>query len=333
MKYMHYWNYQRARDCFYRKPPMDPMVKARASEHGITPYTYLISIFKTLSREQQHQLNILSPMIFNLVAYEYETRAETPIWHHWFLEDSLSEALRQAADHVSDMPVNKLDIPNDQGVRLWLAPNSAGWVREILMYMGGETGEMVLILTSICHRPNEIKPFGVSCIIPWSELRTVEEAWNYAKRNIRTDDPNAIEFLASSLILGLSTWLYFTSVEPERTILDDGDWARRYRKASKITGPGKNKALKDIGKRPPSFDVFRLKDLPTSPVDTPIDPHPTIDSTTGATISITKRASHTVRSHWRWQACGQRWSQHRLVLVRPHRRGDEAKITAYRFRG
>lgn len=321
-----HWTYKKAHAAFNQPIRSDEALWKHACADG-DPYRFLYEMRRQLPRERRNDLDVLAPMVATWLRWEYTQRQETTIWHHWFLEPEMTGAFMQAS--IEDLPVAKLQIPLDTGLRIF-SHDHAGCYAEILIAPGGNEGEEDLLVESTVYEPSG-RSRGTACVIPWRMVGSAGEAYEYAMKHVRTDDDASRVVLYEALVVGISAWLYFTSAEPDAVTLEDPDYARAARKVARLTGAVQKRAQRELGKKPAAFQVFRLRDLPQAPSGAPLASD--VQRGSGDADAQT-RAAHTVRAHWRWQACGPQWSQHKLVLVKPHRRGDEARGTlGYRFAG
>lgn len=326
------WNYERAHRAFCQGVPSDRVLWKNVCESG-HPFDTLTEFKRQLPKERQHELNVIAPIISTWLRWEYEKQATTPVWHHWFLEPEMAGIFMGANSHA--LPVSKVQLPPGTGIRVFSHDHVGCYADIVLAFVRKEsTGddEPWLLLSSNVYDKNG-KGRGAACLFPWPSDGTIGEAYEYAMSHLSTEDEGARIAIFEALVVGLSAWLFFTSMDPDSITLENPTYEREMRKVSRLTGMAKKKAKRELGKKPPGYQVFRLRDLPSPQRSISPEPLSSTETDRPETSSGT-RSAHPVRAHWRWQACGLRWSQHKLILVKQHRRGqDDGTTIGYRFRG
>lgn len=240
-------------------------------------------------------------MYCQFIERAYAIHADDPL-QYWFLEPALVKAFEEV--EASRLPIQP--ILDRIGGALICYPGGSVILRWY------DTGLLLL--------PTPIPFQGGTYMMDWhppnEEIKgmTVADAIEDAMRNTHAFSPVLTGYGRKAVLMAVNAALYFTSVQPAIETLEDPDFAHARKKGAPLP-TRKEKTLK----------VFRLIDVHREPVprkekSEPVEP-------TGRVMPL-----HNVRPHWRWQACGPRYSQHRLTWVRAHTRGSGPEVvTGYRL--
>ena len=266
----------------------------------------------------------------NLIVARDEVLSGTHPCRQWFLEADMAETFWTL--DTDDMPIERINLSDMIFFRLWVKvvnPLAApGHVAQIYF---GKRGSLAHIVCYSRSGPNGgMKPMpGQLDFFGCTTVRAAVARHLHTYRSLL--DEEAHFMLTRAVRLCVNSYLYSTSSDPDILRQLNPEYDRLREKASRLPkGDSMRKKLetklRDIPRD--EWDVFRLRTLARRESDAQIDAAAADQcSAEGARVV----GAHDVREHWRWQACGAGWSDHKLVLVPRHRRGDERKVIAHRM--
>jgi hypothetical protein len=119
----------------------------------------------------------------------------------------------------------------------------------------------------------------------------------------------------------INTILYYTSKDPDILKQINPEYEKSFRKLKTLTGRARQKRqdrLKRIPKNEhyifgSTLELFRRRRNKDQPEMERITTGPTAQTSSEPTGM--KRAAHKVTHHWRWQACGSQWKEHRWTYI------------------
>lgn len=135
--------------------------------------------------------------------------------------------------------------------------------------------------------------------------------------------------------IAVNTLLYYTSKDPDILRMLNSEYDTLLKRRERADSDAKRESLdRKLASTPKNealvFGLHLLDLQRRAELDMPNAGPESSGRDPDAPHSGRHVVEHDVRAHWRWQACGEGLKEHRLTLVRPHRRGTVVAPIGYR---
>lgn len=319
-----FWNYARAKKAFDSWPAIQEGLRLGMSGAFVTG-------------ESADMKDVRATTLAQSTLEIQQSKTSTK---HWFLEPDLIAAMWNADG--ADMLATTLYLDVGECLRMFVSPNpkaddlGIGWIETAIARgyvdgLPGVTDAFMGYVQAYKHDGKPIKPMPFTMPMPLANNGGWDAAIAAAVQ-IGGYTDYARETFTTMLRFVKIAHLYATSEDRASETLRDPTRERWRRKLARLGGAARRKAERTPDGSRQTFDVFVLRDMPPPllPSHNEEPPETTVPAAANDDPCRTV-GRHEVRGHWRWQACGPKYSQHKLVWIPEHWRGDANKVIGYRM--